>query len=54
MAAGQRGSDFVLGPDPLQVTGAGALGKAGIYLAKFIQTEQEPDPREGVRTCGGT
>lgn len=42
MAAGQiRGRDLGADPGWLQVVGAGALGKAGISLAKCIQTVRE-------------
>lgn len=39
-------------PDPLQVTGVGLWEGAGISLAKIIQTEVEPDPRETARCAG--
>lgn len=33
------------GPDPLQVTGVRLWEGTGISLAKFIQTDREPDPQ---------
>lgn len=39
-------------PDPLQVTGVRLWEGTGISLAKFIQTDREPDPRETGRHAG--